>query len=73
MRKEEILSSWEAGYDPRVYPVETDQERTARALPFNETLWSLFSQQRTRLDTPLCSTMPWGGVTTISGIPLIGL
>lgn len=40
------------GYDAWIYPLEADEEWEARALPFNETLWSLFSGLRTRPDLP---------------------
>ena len=44
---------------------------TARALPFNETLWGLFSGLRTRQDVRGSFTMRRDDATTISGTPLI--
>jgi hypothetical protein len=42
----------------------------ARALPFNETLWSLFSGLRSRHDVPWCFTMQRDDDTMIPGTPL---
>lgn len=54
MRKEELLSlTWEA-VDMMHGFIRLKQTKngTARALPFNETLWSLFNGLRTRQDVP---------------------
>ena len=55
MRKEELLSlTWDAvDMTHGFIRLKQTKNGTARALPFNETLWSLFSQRRTRQDTPL--------------------
>ena len=54
MRKDEILSlTWEAvDMTHGFIRLKQTKNGTAQALPFNETLWSLFSGLRTRQDTP---------------------
>jgi len=54
MRKEELLSlTWEAvDMTHGFIRLKQTKNGTARALPFNETLWSLFSGLRTRQDVP---------------------
>jgi len=55
MRKEEMLSlTWDAvDMTHGFIRLRQTKNGTARALPFNETLWSLFSGLRTRQDTSL--------------------
>jgi len=54
MRKEELLSlTWEAvDMTHGFIRLKQTKNGTARALPFHETLWSLFSGLRTRQDVP---------------------
>jgi integrase len=54
MRKEELLSlTWEAvDMTHGFIRLKQTKNGTARALPFNETLWSLFSGRRARQDVP---------------------
>ncbi len=47
-------------YDAWVCPSQADEDGKARALPLNETLWSLFSQLRTRLTCRGYSTIRRG-------------
>lgn len=54
MRKEELLSlTWEAvDMTHGFIRLKQTKNGTARALPFNETLWSLFSGLRAKHDVP---------------------
>lgn len=74
MRKGELLSlTWDlVDMTHGFIRLKQTKNGKARALPFNETLWGLFSQLRTRPDVPWSSTMPMDDATTTCGMLLNG-